>query len=341
MKFSLPPKLLTAICGGLLMTSSFARAQLTPVEIAYFPSVGLASLFVMEAEGWARDEGIDLKLTRFSSGAAIIQALASGKYDGSYMAPTPTAVARVAGLNLKVVALSGVELTTFIGTAELGSAFSKASSPADGFARFVSEHGRPVKIATLPKGTAPDMLIRHYLEKNEVPSKNYEIVGQGEEQVRQSFLAKVVDGASMPEPMISIVMSTIPTTKVVASGKDLLAQHPGFFLAMRETFIKEHPEVVLKLVKLNSRGVALVMSDPKRAAADVLKHFGQGLMDPDVVATALNSPFNPNSSDLLGALPGWRAMQDYQVKLGIQARKLPDDEFFDLSFYKSLQTASR
>lgn len=81
------------------------------------------------------------------------------------MAISPVLVARAAGVDLKVVAVSGVEQQTFIAGSGLAAAVSSAANPAAGFSAFAKASGRPAKIGTLPKGSMPDTALRHYIEK--------------------------------------------------------------------------------------------------------------------------------------------------------------------------------
>ena len=73
--------------GALALTAllpSTALAQndeTTTLEVGYMPILPVAQLFVMEGAGWTDEAGLDLELTRFSSGPAMVQALASGKLD--------------------------------------------------------------------------------------------------------------------------------------------------------------------------------------------------------------------------------------------------------------------
>jgi NitT/TauT family transport system substrate-binding protein len=321
----------------LVLTSLRAHAEPVKVDIAYVPFVNIAQLFVMDAEGWAKEAGIELKLTRFTSGPALVQALASGKFDATYMAVSPVVVAKTAGIDLRIVASTGIEPVSFIGTGSLAKAFAMSASPAEAFALFRKTNGRPARIAALPKGTIPDTALRYYLATNKVPENTVQIIGQGAEQVLQSTLAKVVDGAAMPEPVLTIVLRKDPTARVLANGKQLMPGHPGFVLSVREPFAKAHPETVRKLVELNSRATLLIRSDPRRAARDVLRYMGQGLIDEDLMAAALSSPYNPISDDLVPIVASTDKMQTWNVQIGAQTRTLAAPDLFDLSFFNSLK----
>lgn len=338
MKFSRRGRhLILSVIAYVAASISAARAEPVTVEVGYVPFVAIAQLFVMESEGWTKEAGINLKLTRFNAGPALVQALASGKFEATYMAVSPVAVARANGIDLKIVATNGIESVSLIATGPLAAAFAKSSSPAEAFSNFRNENGRPAKIAALPKGTIPDTALRYYLATNKVPESDVQILGQGEEQVRQAVLAKAADGAAMPEPVLTIIQQKDPTGRIVANGKQLMPSHPGFVLSVRESFIKTHPETVRKLVELNARATKLIQQNPRRAAKDVLQHMGKGLIDEDVMIAALSSPYNPITDDPNMIIASTDALQDFQVKLGAQPRKVSSSDLFDLSFFNSVR----
>lgn len=59
----------------VLLPFSAVRAE-TTLSVAYIPIMPMAQLFVMEGEGWTKQAGLDLELTKFSSGPAMVQAIA-------------------------------------------------------------------------------------------------------------------------------------------------------------------------------------------------------------------------------------------------------------------------
>ena len=79
--------------GGGQADGAFAQG-LTPVRIGYVPVIGASALYVADRAGWAREAGLDLKLVRFDSGPAAIQALSSGTLDMLAIGVAPVAVAR-------------------------------------------------------------------------------------------------------------------------------------------------------------------------------------------------------------------------------------------------------
>ena len=209
-----------------------ASAQ-TKLEVAYIPIMPMSQLFVLEQEGWAKEAGLDLKLTKFSSGPAIVQAIAAGRFDVIYIGIGQAMVTRANGVPIKVVASNGIEQITLIAQGELSKYFSEAASPADAIRKFTADKGRKPKIASLPKGSVPETVFRHWLVKVAgLTEKDVDILGMGAGKVQQAMLARSVDGASILEPIITIIQQRLPDAKIIARA---LAVDPDLLL-MDEPF---------------------------------------------------------------------------------------------------------
>jgi NitT/TauT family transport system substrate-binding protein len=222
----------------------------------------------------------------------------------------------------------------FVGVNQLSDAYAQTKSPVEALAKFFEDTGRPVKIATLPKGTLPDTAIRYYIDWHKIKPEHYQILNQGDEQVLQSMLAGAVDAVSLAEPLMTIIKSKVSGAQILAAGATLMPGHPGFVFAIRETFIEKNPEAVRRLVEMNARATDLIKKDPARAAKSALNFIGRGLLDEELMTAAISSPYNPVASDPRILVAGTEMMQDFQVKLGVQARKVPADELFDFRFTK-------
>ena len=275
-----------------LAAPRLARAAPGPVSlrVAYIPILGMSQLFVIEAEGWAAQAGLDLQLTRFSSGPAMVQALASGSYDVAYVGIGPAMVARAAGLDLKVVAANGIDQVSLIGRGDLVEAFA-AASPAAAFATFRAKAGRPARIATLPKGSVPDTVLQYWLrEVAHVPQADVQVLGVGEDRVQQVLLSGAADAASSLEPTLTIVLVRVLSARILVPGGKMFPDQPGAVLAVRQATIAAQRAAVQALVGLHVRATALIVSDPGRAAADAGKMLGQGLIDEATLRKAFHLP---------------------------------------------------
>src|SRR5260221_8300154 len=99
----------TAMLCGAVLGVVVPAAAATKLTIGYIPVLGSAQLFIIDGEGWAKQADIELVTTRFDSGPAMIQALASGKLDMYLAGIGPIMVARGQGVNVHVVAAAAIE----------------------------------------------------------------------------------------------------------------------------------------------------------------------------------------------------------------------------------------
>jgi len=339
---ALTRNLFIVLAATAMMLSNAARhadAE-TTLEMAYMPIVPCSQLFVMEGMGWTKEAGLNLKLTRFPNGPAIVQAMASGKMDAMCLGIGPAMVSRAKGINIKVIAPGIVEQIAVIAQGELAAYFDKHPAK-EALLKFAQDKGRKVKIASFPKGSVPDTVTRHWLIKQlGIDPADVELIGMGASRVQQALLARSVDAAGILEPILSIVESKLSDAKVVARAKDMMPGQPGSTLAVRETAIAQHREAIVKLMELHIRATKLLKEHPEQAAPHVASFVGKGLVEEDVILKALSSPssnFRDNPADIIEST---RYMQDFQQAHQIHAKKVTTEELFDVSIYKDA-TANR
>lgn len=326
----------TPLLAALLLAPGGVQAQ-TTIKIAYIPILPMAQLFVIEGEGWTKKAGLTLELTKFSSGPAIVQALAAGNFDMMYIGIGPAMVARAKNIPIKVVAANGIEQIAVIAQGDFNNDVARAASPAEAIAKFTASHGRKPKIATLPKGSVPDTVLRHWLIKVVgVKDTDVEIVGMGADKVQQAMLTRAVDAASILEPVITIVAGKLPDVKVIATGSDMLPKQPGAIVAVRESFLAKHRDAVEKMVALHVRATKLIESDPARAGRDVHAAIGQGLVPEATIQAAMRSKLNQYVSDPRLIVEATRVLRDFQLEIGALNESVSLTELFDPSIYEAV-----
>lgn len=317
-----------------LLGPGVATAQ-TKLKVAYIPIMPMAQLFVMEGEGWTGEAGLELELTKFSSGPAIVQAIASGDFDVMYFGIGPAMVSRARGVPLKVVASNVIEQIALITRGEFGETMAAAASPAEGVRKFTADTGRKPRIASLPKGSVPDTVFRHWLIRVAGLSEDdIDIVGMGAGKVQQAMLAKSVDAASILEPIVTIIGDRLPDARIVAKGGEMLENQPGAVVAVRENVIAENGDAVAKLVDLHVRATTLINDDPDRAAGHIHAFLGQGLIPVETIQRALRSQISNFVADPAEIVPATKVMHDFSAEIGTLKKPVPLDELFDGSFYR-------
>ena len=310
-------------------------AQTVTLEVGYMPILPVAQVFVMEGEGWTGEAGLDLRLTRFQNGPAMVQALASGEFDVMFFGIGPALVARGRGQEITVVASNIVEQIALIAREDLAGYWDEDASERL-FRDFQAGEGRKAKIATFPQGSVPDIVLRYWLiEQLGLSTDDVEIVPMGADQVQQSLLAGNVDGASILEPVLTIVQERDPTARVLIRADAMFPGQPGAVLAVRSELIDEQPDAVQRLVGLHVRATEFLRANVERSAEHAVEFIGAGLVDPATIEQALRSPSTRYLADPREIIEPTRRMHDFQLATGTLAAPVDLDELFDTRFYEA------
>ncbi len=327
-------RFLTLAAAVIAASLALPAAAQTQVRIGVIPVLGVAPIFVVEKEGWAKEAGFDLKFTTFESGPAMIQALASGTLDVYVAGVAPLGVARSKGIDIRVVTATAVEEMTVAAGSKLAPSFKPGVSGAQALRDFRAANGKPARLATQPPGSVPHTTLVHWLTQVIKADKaDYEIVPMGIDATQQALLTGAVDGATIREPTDTIVQQRDPRIKVVALGGEMFPNQPGTVVAVSGAFLTKNGEGVQKLVNALVKADGLIKSDPKRVAPFVEAALGKGLIDAATIEKALTSPASKFTADPRLIMDATAKMQAYQVSIGTLDKDVPLDGLFDTSFY--------
>jgi NitT/TauT family transport system substrate-binding protein len=333
LKLKLKAFLGAAVAAALVIgAQSQVRAE-TTLEMAYMPIIPCSQLFVMEGMGWTKKAGLNLKLTKFASGPAIVQAIASGKMDMMCFGIGPAMVTRGKGVKLKVVAAGITEQIAVIAQGELVKYFDKYGSK-EALRKFAKDKGRKVKIASFPKGSVPDTVTRHWLIKSLGMDLNeVELIGMGASKVQQALLSRSVDAAGILEPILTIVEEKLKDAKVVVRADEMMKGQPGSTIAVRERILAEHRAAIVTFVELHIKATKLLKEHPEQAAKYVTDFIAKGLLKESTILKALKSPSSNFAADPNSILKQTEDMAKFQKSNKINT-KVSTDGLFDLSIYK-------
>ena len=329
---------IAALGTGLVLPAfPSARAAGAPVTIrvGFVPVIGASALFVADKAGWAAEQGLELKLSKFDSGPAAIQALASGTLDVLAIGVAPVAVAAGKGFPTTVVCGGATGGSSFVAAPPLSTHFAAArGNPAVALAAFRKDKGRPAKIATLPPGGVPSTALDYWFFKtNNVAREDIEIVTIGIEAIQQALLAGAADGGTMLEPSSTIALQRRPDLRAIVAAPEMFPNIPGVVYAAANKFKAEQPEALAGLVRVLVRGSDLVRTKPAEAAKYVVQVLSAGLVDEVTMALALVSPATRYVSDPRGLAEGTDAMLRYLIAKGEVGPVPLSDTLFDSAFY--------
>jgi len=325
-----------ALLAAAALAAAPAGAQgALALRVGYVPVIGAAALYVLDRAGWAREAGLDIRLAKFDSGPAAIQAISSGSLDMLAIGIAPVAVARSRGLDVHVVSAAGTGGSAFLAAPALAEAFGKTGNdPAAALADFRQAQGRPAKIGTLPPGGVPTVALNYWFFKtHKVARADVEIVAIGIEALQGAILAGAIDGGTVLEPSATIVQRRDPRLKAIATARDMFPDIPGVVIAATGAFEKAHADAVQTIVGLVIRATELIQRDPKAAGAYVAEVVGGGLVPADVMAAALASPAVAYVTDPRAIEAPTRALLEYQVRdrrfrRGAEGGRVVRDEVF-------------
>jgi len=332
---------LLAAAAALAAAPAGAQGALA-LRVGYVPVIGAAALYVLDRAGWAREAGLDIRLAKFDSGPAAIQAISSGSLDMLAIGIAPVAVARSRGLDVHVVSAAGTGGSAFLAAPALAEAFGKTGNdPAAALADFRQAQGRPAKIGTLPPGGVPTVALNYWFFKtHKVARADVEIVAIGIEALQGAILAGAIDGGTVLEPPATIVQRRDPRLKAIATARDMFPDIPGVVIAATGAFEKAHADAVQTIVGLVIRATELIQRDPKAAGAYVAEVVGGGLVPADVMAAALASPAVAYVTDPRAIEAPTRALLEYQVEIddfaaAPKAEGLFETKYFDAAKFRA------
>ena len=314
--------------------ASQAQAADAPARIGYIPVMGTAQIFVAEREGYLKAAGIEPKFLTFESGPAMIQALASGTLDIYVAGVAPLAVARSKGVDVKVVAATGINEMTAVAGAKLAPYFKPGVSAAQALKDFRAATGKAARFATQPPGSVPHTTLVHWLEEVARADKaDFEVLTMGIDATQQAVLAGAVDGATLREPAVTVSLLRDPRLKIVATGGEMFPNQPGTVVAISGAFLARNRDAVQKLVEGVVKATEIIQKEPARAAGPIEAALGKGIVDRATIEKAIASPASVFGSDPRAIIDSFAAMQAYQVKIGSLDKEYPLEGLFDASFY--------
>lgn len=216
--------------------------EITELHIGYQPSTHqIAHMTAMEKGWWESDLnrfGIE-KVTDsvFPSGPPEMISMMAGELDVAYVGTAPPIPAIDKGLDAKIVAAVQTNGSAIVLSPELAANYT---SPED---------LKGLKIATFPKGSIQDTILRKWLMDNGLdPVEDVDIKGMGPGEAITEIEAGVVDAVFLPAPSPTIIEMDGAGKTVVYSGQ-MWPNHACCCLLVSGELIREHPELVEQIVR--------------------------------------------------------------------------------------------
>jgi NitT/TauT family transport system substrate-binding protein len=222
------------------------------------PWLGYGPWRIAEQNGLLKRNGVDVKITNFTTDDQINAAFAARKLDGTNIA-THTALRFAAqGLPIKIVLLEDV------------STKADAIVAGPGIASIADLKGKKV---AFEEGTTSDILLRYALSQNGMSIDDVKKVPLPAADAGAAALAGRVDAAVTYEPYLTTALKRDKRFKLLYTA----GEKPGLIsdvLVVSEDTLKQRPGQILALVKSWNEALQAYKKDPDGGQAIITKSVG-------------------------------------------------------------------
>ena len=225
------------------------------IRIAVEFTTHSACAHIANQKGWYKEEGLTVtSYENYITGMALAAALSKGDVDAAYICLIPAINARVnANVPIKIVA----------GIHKYGYGFVINSDKVKSIDDLKKEE---IRIGCTREGSPVDALLHKMLEKYHLDKK------QILKKVRRMNPPKLLLALKMGQLDAAFICEQFPSMaeeiglKVFLTAVDLWPDMQGSVLVVREELLKEHPDIVEKLVKVTERATQFINEHPEEAA---------------------------------------------------------------------------
>jgi len=298
---------------GIVPAKSSARiiVGLSSVNVAFLP------VYVSEAKGFFKDEGLDVLLVLFNAGATNLQALIGGDVQIMGSAFVETIGGRAAGMDIK----------NFWGVSNI-MPFQLYSQPD--FKSMKQAKGKRFAISRF--GSLTDFLTRSSLRHFRVDEKEVTILQIGSTPARFAALsAKGVDASLVWFPVTEIAKAQ--GYNKLLDLKEVFPQWPYETFAARESYLSKEKDQVTKFLRAYQRGVKYTHEN-KADSVNVLRKYVK--LDPAYAPAGYDEyrdSFPLNGQIAEKAIP---EVIEEEFRTGRIKKKITLEDMLDRSFIKML-----
>jgi len=284
---------------------------LSSVNVAFLP------VYVTEAKGFFKDEGLDVLLVLFNAGATNLQALIGGDVQIMGSAFVETIGGRAAGIDVK----------NFWGICNI-MPFQLYSQPD--FKSMKQAKGKRFAISRF--GSLTDFLTRATLRHFNIDEKDVTILQIGSTPARFAALqAKGVDASIVWFPVTEIAKKQ--GYNKLLDLKEVFPEWPYETFAARESYLAKEKDQVVKFLRAFQRGVRYTRENKDEAVAVMRKYVK---MDPAYAPAGYDEyrdSFPLNGQIAEKAIP---VVIDEEFRTGRIKKKLTLEDMIDRSFIKAM-----
>jgi NitT/TauT family transport system substrate-binding protein len=228
----------------------FMGAGSETVTIGYLPSDHDAALFVADAQGKFKENGINTKLVQFNNGGDLMTAMASGEVDVGYVGITPVLSSIEKGVPVKVISAAQTE-----GSGIVVAVNSDINSVSDLAGK---------KVATPGEASIQHMLLTYYLNQNGMSMDDVKVSAMKVPSMNDALKTNKIDAMITFEPYVSIAEQN--GANVLVDSAEILPNHPCCVVVASDKFLKDNPNETAKILEIHKNATDFINNNTDEAA---------------------------------------------------------------------------
>lgn len=312
------------ISSGCISPPEKTPQNISTLRIGYQPSTHqVAEMVAMDLGWWSKDlEPLGIKEIRefgFPSGNSEMQAMMKGELDVAYVGTSPPIAAISQGLDARIVAAVNINGSDLV---------LRSGVPYNGPQSLTN-----MSIATFPPGTVQDIVLKKWLQENDVKLSQVNISPMGPGDAIIALASGKVDGVFTPHPSPAIIEIAHKGRSVVASG-EMWPNHACCSLVVSSRLIMDHPEIVEQIVRTHINATEYANSNPDEAAQIYANHTGQNL---DMVRHSLKTWDGKWISDPHLEIPSTMEYTKIHHRLNYTSKEISAQNLFDTTFFDEVR----
>jgi len=256
--------ILLLILGILIFTffgECFSEKEI-PIGMAVEFMDHAACAYLSQDKGWFEEEGLNFtSYESYVTGMALASALARGDIQVAYICLVPA---------INVYANAKIPIKIVAGTHKYG--YGLVVNPKK--IKSVKDLEKPgIRIGCVREGGAVDVLLRRTIEKNNLDERKILDNIQRMNPPKQILAINTgqLDAVFLPEQWAT--MAEESGFKMLLMSQEIWPEMQGSVLVVKEELIREHPEVVEKLVKISQKATDWINQRPQEAAEIVTRQL--------------------------------------------------------------------
>ncbi|GAH29302.1 unnamed protein product [marine sediment metagenome] len=323
---------------GILFFSSFGECfseKEIPIGMAVEFMDHAACAYISQNKGWFEEEGLNFtSYESYVTGMALASALARGDIQVAYICLIPA---------INVYANAKVPIKIVAGTHKYG--YGLVVNP-DKIKSIKDLEGSDIRIGCVREGGAVDVLLHKTVDKYNLDEKKILNNIQRMNPPKQVLAIKVgqLDAAFLPEQWAT--MAEESGFKMLLMSQEVWPEMQGSVLVVKDKLIRDHPDLVRKLVKVSQKATGWINQHPQEAAEIVarqLQEAGGNLFPVEIADIATKTEITPEF--LLRSMNRLEYTTDidlavvqdainYVARLGYIRNSFKAEDILDLSFIK-------